>query len=456
MKRFVRLVCAMAAVLTAGLVRGDMFKDGETVCFLGDSITNGGRYQCVIQNYYLTRFPDQTIHFVNSGRSGDTAGGALRSRFGEDVVDVKPSSVAIMFGMNDVGRGNYVENPDEKRLAWQKSSLDGYRKNMVELAARIRAEAGEPTLFFMTPSPFDQTAVNERNNNQPGCNDGLGRCAEIVRELATANNATLVEFHAPMTAFNLEQQKKDPNYTIVGPDRVHPGAPGLLMMGWLFLKAQDVPALVSNVAVDAAAGTVSASENAEVTAVEKRAEGITFTVLEKALPLPVDRSAHSILALLPIEKDLNQEVLAVTGLGAGTYTLKIDGQDVGSYSSTDLAAGVSLGFNDKTPQYKQAQEVAKRTERHRSAVLKWRDLLNSRRWMKNHYKIDVDDPAAVQKHYDHFEDKKSYSAIKALEYIKNWSKYDEYVATSKALEEELFTGRTPVAHVYELVPAAGK
>jgi len=441
-----------AVVLTAGWANGAMFADGEVVCFLGDSITNGGRYQRVIQDYYLTRFPGSTIRFVNAGRSGDTAGGSLR-RLKEDVIDIEPTSVAVMFGMNDVGRGYYVADPDAN-LARKEASLEGYRKNMETLTARIRSGAGEPTLFFMTPSPFDQTAVNDRNNNQPGCNDGLGHCAQIVRELAAENHATLVEFHAPMTAFNLQQQREDPRYTIVGPDRVHPGSPGLLMMAWLFLKQQGAPSLVSRVAVDAASGRVSASENAEVTAVATQANGVTFTVLAKALPFPVSRDAGTILDQLPIEEDLNQELLSVTGLAAGMYLLKIDGTDVGHYSAADLSEGIRLGFNDATPQYKQAQEVSRKTERHRVALLKWRDLLNTRRWMAYYYKIDVDDPAAVQAHYDHFTDKRSYNAIKAWQYLQEWSRYDQYVKDAEALEQEVFIGRKPIPHVYEVVSLA--
>ncbi|MDA3926121.1 MAG: SGNH/GDSL hydrolase family protein [Kiritimatiellae bacterium] len=451
MKRISGLVLMAVLVLSAVLVHGEMFKDGETVCFLGDSITNGGRYQGVIINYYLTRFPDKKIRFVNAGRSGDTSGGSLK-RIKLDLVDKKPTSVAIMFGMNDVGRGYYVTNPDEKRLAGQKRALDGYKKNMEKVVARVRSEAKEPKLYFLTPSPFDQSGINDRDNNQPGCNDGLGRCAEMVRAMAVANNGALVEFHKPMTAFNLEQQKKDPKYTIVGPDRVHPGDPGLLMMAWLFLKEQGASPVVSTVKIDAAAQKAGACVNAELMSILKAGETLSFVVQEGALPMPVSSRARPILELLPIEKDLNQELLYVSGLAAGTYALKIDGVEVGQYKSDDLAKGINLAFNKLTPQYKQAQEIAKKVDKARNADLKWRDLLNSRRWMINHYKLDADDPAVIQAHYDHFKDKKSYTALKTKQYIAGWPKFKEYVATAEKCENEIYSGRKPIPHNYELVP----
>ena len=451
MKRILFSVRVAAAILVAGMARGEMFRDGETVCFLGDSITNGGRFQAVIYNYYLTRFPERTLRFVNAGRSGDTAGGAL-GRLQEDVIDKKPTSVAIMFGMNDVNRGSYVAQPDETKLAAQQQALDGYRKNMATVAERLRTEAGAPKLLFLTPSPFDQTGVNDRNNNQPGCNDGLGRCADIGRELATQSHAEVVDFHGPMTAFNLEQQKKDPNYTLVGPDRVHPGPPGQLMMAWLFLKAQNAPAVVSKVKVDAATGRVVASINAEVTAVAKMHGGVTFTVLEKALPLPVDPATKAIVALLPIEQDLNQELLAVSGLATGTYQLTIDGAAAGQFPAAALATGVNLAFNEATPQFKQAQEVARHNELRRNAEVQARDLLNTRRWMQSHDKINVEDPAAVQAHYDSFKDKTGYSACQTLNYIRKWPQYADFLKQKAEFEQQTLASRAPVAHAYAVVP----
>jgi len=452
MKRRDSVALLLGALLAAGSVaRGEMFRDGETVCFLGDSITARGSTQTLISDYYLTRFPERAVRFVNAGRSGDSAGGAL-GRLQEDVIDKKPTSVTLMLGMNDVGRGNYVAAPTERQKAAQKQALDGYKANMENVVARIRAEAGEPKLIFFTPSPFDQSVVLEKDNNQPGCNDGLGKCAEIVRELAAKNSGTVVDFHGPMTALNVEQQKKDPTWTIIGGDRVHPGAPGHLMMAWLFLKAQGVPSLVSEVAVDAAAGRATKSVNAEVTATAKKDGGTTFTVLEKALPYPIDPAAKPVLELLPIVADLNQERLAVTGLAAGRYELRIDGAAVGQFSSEALAAGLNLATNEAAPQVKQARRVAQLNDQRRNAESQACSLLNTRRWMVSRYKVNVDDPAAVQAHYDSFKDKTEYSAAMALNYIKQWSKYGELRKSVEALEAEARAACKPVAHTYAVVP----
>ncbi|MCY2988725.1 MAG: SGNH/GDSL hydrolase family protein [Planctomycetota bacterium] len=453
MKRLVFVAVLLLAVWSLGSrVSAELFQDGETVCFLGDSITAGGRYQAIIADYYLTRFPERKVRFANAGRSGDSAGGSL-SRLQEDVINKQPTSVAIMFGMNDVNRGAYVAHPDDKKKAAQQQALEGYKANMAKVVGRIRTEAAEPKLFFLTPSPFDQTVVLDKENNQPGCNDGLGRCAEIVRELAAKHNGTVVDFHGSMTALNLVQQKQDPKWTIVGGDRVHPGASGHLMMAWLFLKTQGATPLVSKVTVDAAAGRATESVNAQVTAVGQANGGVTFTVLEKALPFPVDPAAKPLLELVPIETDLNQELLSVTGLADGRYEVRIDGAPAGRHTGVELARGINLAFNEATPQFKLAQRVAQLNGQRRNAEAQACSLLNTRRWMQIHYKINVDDPAAVQAHYDSFRDKTEYIAAMALNYLKQWPRYGELLKEMALREKEAWESRQPVPHVYAVVPA---
>ncbi len=429
---------------------GEPFADGETVCFLGDSITAGGYVQTIVADYYATRFPNRNITFVNAGRSGDTASGSLK-RLQEDVIDKHPTTVIINFGMNDVNRGAYVDNPSESKLATQQQALDRYQAKMEELVARIRQEANEPKLYFMTPSPFDDKVVLDRDNNQPGCNDGLGRCGDILRELAKKNNAVLVDLHGPMTKLNQQQQKLDPTWTIVGSDRIHPGDPGRLMMAWLFLKSQGVPSLISKTVIDAASGKARETVNVDVSSITTTNRGVTFTTRENALPMPINSGPAAVLKLLPIEDELLQQTLTVTGLINGVYDLRIDGTSVGQYPATELKSGINLALNKTTPQSKQARIVVNLNAERRSAEAQACSLLNTRRWMQNYYKVDVEDPAAVQKHYDHFEDKTQYSAGMAKRYMRDWPLYGDFRKQVLELEQAVIKACQLKPHTYELV-----
>jgi lysophospholipase L1-like esterase len=442
------MVLSVLAVLSFLGAQGSGFKDGENVCFLGDSITHSGHFHRFLYDYYLTRFPDATIRFVNAGIAGDSAGGA-QGRLVEDVISKRPTSVVVMFGMNDVNRGSYVADPDAQQQAAQAGALASYRKNMEALVARIREEAGEPHILFVTPTPFDQTVVNDGNNNQPGCNDGLAKCAELVKELAVTNNGYLVDFHAPMTEFNLDRQKTEPTYTIIGPDRVHPGAAGHLMMAYLFLKAQDAPALVSRVILDSASGWVKESANATVTHAGKKDGAWEFTVLERALPFPIDEVARAELKRLPIERELNQQILAVTSLAAGNYELTIDGLSVGKYAAGELAKGVNLAFNAATPQYQQAKAVAKLNEVRHSTEGILRNYA-AVRWFLKLCQVNPDDVGAVQEFAATKMNKTGYFEGMVPGYLVEWPKRNDLVARVKELEKQIFAARRPVAHVYRV------
>ena len=64
----------------------------------------------------------------------------------------------------------------------------------------------------------------------------------------------------------------------------------------------------------------------------------------------------------------------VRDLAPGRYDLAIDGQKVGTYTSGQLAFGVELEANEKTPQYQQALKVALlNKERNDKAVHPLRD-----------------------------------------------------------------------------------
>jgi hypothetical protein len=68
------------------------FKNGDVICFLGDSITHGGQYHEFLQLFYATRYPELTLSFHNCGISGDNAAGMIE-RFEEDVMKHKPTHV---------------------------------------------------------------------------------------------------------------------------------------------------------------------------------------------------------------------------------------------------------------------------------------------------------------------------------------------------------------------------
>jgi len=120
-------------------------KDGDTVVFLGDSITHQCLYTQYVEDYFYTRFPNVHIRFHNAGVGGDRAVDAL-ARFDQDVAAYKPKYVTILLGMND---GGYKQ--------WDATTFQNYERDMLKLLDRIK-EIGA-TAIVMGPTMFDRATL---------------------------------------------------------------------------------------------------------------------------------------------------------------------------------------------------------------------------------------------------------------------------------------------------------
>lgn len=453
---------ALAALIVSALTgraadaTPEPFRDGDRVCFVGDSITHGGLYHADIYLFYVTRFPDRHIVMFNCGISGDSAAGAVR-RFDWDIAPHQPTVSTIMLGMNDVSRGLYgKENPDAALLQRRQAAIDGHVASLRQLAGALKAKGSR--LVFITPSIYDQTSTMA-TENLFGVNDALGLCAEQARTLAAECGGSVVDFHGAMTRLNAEYQKADPAGTIVGKDRVHPGPMGHLVMAYLFLKAQGVSPLVSRTVIDAAAGKAVEVQNAAATGLTATASQVAFVSLEKALPFPVPTSAEGALKLVPFTQDLNQQVLVVANLAPGTYELLIDDTVVGEYPAADLAAGINLAENAKTPQYQQARTVAAANDRRHALVSgKLRSFALTETYLRSLQALDLNDVTAVTKALnDRLEKMKAskspyagYYEGQTKTYIAEKARESEYVREAEAALATMLTASRPSEHRYLL------
>ena len=89
-------------------------KNGETLLFIGDSITDCGRrdaqhqplgcgYVRMVADMLTIREPQKKITVVNRGIGGNNIGD-LRSRWNDDVLEIKPDWLSIKIGINDLNQ----------------------------------------------------------------------------------------------------------------------------------------------------------------------------------------------------------------------------------------------------------------------------------------------------------------------------------------------------------------
>jgi len=314
---FVLLVTLLIVALAVAIP----LPQGTRLVFLGDSITEQRAYTRYVMDYLALRYPDVRMTFRNAGWSGDTAAGGLE-RLQRDVLSLKPTAVTICFGMND---GRYT--------TFDQARYDRYMESMTGLVQTLKTNGVRVVL--LTPGVVDEDIDNK------GYNQTLTRYAQGVKELAAREQVAVSDINAIMGDVQSRAKRDDPKFTMI-PDSVHPAPAGHALMAYGLLKVlgADVPA--ASVAIDAGTRGVAA-DRALVKNLRVTPQSVTFTRIDRAFPTYFDPEAAAVFPYAPIQQDLNQYPLRVTGLQSGDWKLTVDNVEVGVFSAEDLAAGVDLG-----------------------------------------------------------------------------------------------------------------
>jgi lysophospholipase L1-like esterase len=367
----------------AGETDGSFYlKDGDTVCFYGDSITEQRFYGMDVEAYVRTRFPHLHVKFVNSGVGGDrvTGGwaGKIDLRLERDVFPFKPNVVTIMLGMNDASYRAF----DGKIFGVYTNGYEHIIQSLQEHLPGVR-------IVLIEPSPFDD--VTESPRFPGGYNGVLLRYSAFVRDLAAEHHLACVDLNGPLVEVMKKARAEDLKLSHqVIPGRVHPSAAGELVMAQGILQAWKAPATVTSVAIDAGKSEVAHADNTTVSGVRTDAGTLSWTQNDRRLPFPilalhddwwqfppVARDWGSLTFFTPAPKPkwdhtnaatalilrcsdfyqaLDQEPLRVSGLRPGHYRLTINDQAVGEFSAQQLGEGVNLAAY-RTPMLEQSYHV---------------------------------------------------------------------------------------------------
>lgn len=355
-------LAAAGMTLSAAAQQIPQFQAGEKVVLMGDSITHGGHYHSYIWLYYMTRFPDMRIEMVNAGMGGECAWD-MAERFDDDIFGRKPSYVTLTFGMNDTGYFDVFAKPDAKTLAQERveKSISSFHMMEEKLAAHP-----EIRTVMIGGSPYDETKKPGRSLT--GKQDAMRQIIAEQKAAADRHGWGFVDFHDPMVEISVREQQKDSTFTFSRLERIHPDCDGQMVMAYLFLKAQGLAGKkVADISLQAGKKKVRKSENCRISGVESSKDKVSFDYLASSLPYPVDsiaqngwankKSAKDAMELIPFMEEFNQELLTVTSLEPGTYSLSIDGGKITEVSADELASGINLAKYTNTPQYLQASSV---------------------------------------------------------------------------------------------------
>jgi lysophospholipase L1-like esterase len=316
------------------------FKEGDRIVFLGDSITEQYQYSTDIELYLTTRFPKWKLTFINAGIGGDTATGGA-NRFANHVLAEKPTAVTINFGMNDGGYGGF-----------NKDRNDAYVKNterMLEMAKKAKVRVA-----LLSPNAVER----RKHPNLKLYLETQKQFYAPLKDLAAKHEVSFVDQYAVTRAGLEKMEEADPMAQKFNPfpDGVHTAPVGGLFMAHAILTGLHAPAVVSDVAIDAATSK-DTPKGCRIEGLKCTKTSVEFDRTDDALPMPLDKDWVDLLPYMHELKDLNWYGLKVTGLESGTYAVNIDNKELATFTAEQLAKGVNLGNLTSGPLYDQGQKV---------------------------------------------------------------------------------------------------
>ena len=188
MPRFAFFLIAIIVVTSTFAEDMPLFKKDAVILFQGDSITDGNRgrspdpnhilghgYQFIIAAKYGAALAERNLTFINKGISGNTVLD-LEKRWQKDALDLKPTVLSILIGVNDNGRGIPMEQYEQV-----------YDKLLTDTKAAL------PNVKFILCEPF-LLPVGKRKEGFDASFENIKKRQAIVAKLAEKHHAVLVHF----------------------------------------------------------------------------------------------------------------------------------------------------------------------------------------------------------------------------------------------------------------------
>jgi lysophospholipase L1-like esterase len=330
------LIACLLVGAAAGAADDFALRDGDTVVFLGDSITADRTYGKIVETYTLLRFPGRKVHFVNAGWGGDTAAGGL-ARLKRDVFDKGATVVTVAYGINDIGWGG-------------KADAEHRRKYLDSIRGIVEQCKAHGVRVFVCSAAVTAADPDKSENDflQQMCDEGM-KVSTSLGEGAIDMQRTMRQVQRRIKAANAKEPDGKKKETLHAADGIHLNDLGQTAMAYAIIKGLGAPREVSSATIDAAAGTVISAEGCAVTDVAADADAVRFTRLDDGLPLNFGLLGALKYRYIPIPDETNRYLVRITGLSAAKYDITASGRKVGTYTADQLAAGVNLASATADP-----------------------------------------------------------------------------------------------------------
>ncbi|MEH2958740.1 SGNH/GDSL hydrolase family protein [Candidatus Merdisoma sp. JLR.KK006] len=372
----------LLGILILGLLTGknenQAFQNGETVGFMGDSITHAEyseiNYTHVLYNYYVTHMPEVEIELRNLGVGGATVLNGIEL-YKKDPAAAGLDRVVLEYGINGLKR-NLYENTEiyEESREEREENLEEYRENLAVFLKMLEEDGIKCDEIYTTtlavPCNKYQEDAGDSDELQSLVQKGYQSVSDITREVAEEQQVGLIEFQEPLTELAETLSEREPKGSIMQQDLLHVNTDGQIYLAYLFLQQQGALRDVSSVEFEK--GKIY-SEDAHVSNLHYKDGYIYYDYRSERLPMGVSDEYYEADASLDILDKLNREIIQVQDLQAdAVYDIYINGERIGSYSGKEFAEGVNIANVRENPAQRFAAVVEQMNRGRRAAELAYR------------------------------------------------------------------------------------
>ena len=198
-------------------------EDGETILFIGDSITDCGRrntemplgngYVRTFSELTTARFPEINITYINKGIGGNRVTD-LRDRWTDDVVYHRPDRLSVKIGINDLH--SHLRSADEA------VSPELFSETYESILDRNRNEVGCPVLLI---TPFYISTEHTLDTLRGRVKSLLPKYIDIVEDMSVKYDTRLINLQK---IFEAQLMHRDAEFFC--PEPVHPNRAGHIVI----------------------------------------------------------------------------------------------------------------------------------------------------------------------------------------------------------------------------------
>jgi lysophospholipase L1-like esterase len=308
------VTCQERPAQTPQAVEVPALQAGQTVVFLGDSITWQNLYTTYIEQYFTARYPGEKFHFINRGVRGDTAAEAM-ARLERDVAADGPDLVLVMLGMNDGGYKGY-----------NRGLLKFYLNNMEKLVGLLKKKTKAEIVLVTS------TCVDPVDHKTERYNQMLAAMAQGVVDLGKKLRVPVVDLF-PFFSEKLKEAKARSPPVGLMLDPIHPGPAGQLVIAHHLLTFLDPKPAAKKIVVE----------------LQPDQAGFKLTLDRKGVHFP-----RAALALVPFQERFNRQLLVIKG-APGPLKLQAGDRDLGVFTPEQLSSGVDLYSLTDSPWMRDAE-----------------------------------------------------------------------------------------------------